>query len=202
MAGACLVSTTDGRGGTLGAAFRNAISRVSRPPRVSYTAKSSRAQWRHLSRTKAGRQALEAAGVSPSPQTLRRWAAGTQQPGKANASKITAAYRTMRLGEIPPALKRGDMKITGRVGTGNDIRERGTHPHSALLIDLGHGDWDRIDAAWALEGFGSFFDDEDDSDGGGEFLEDLISEDLISEDIGGSDGWYFPGGSYTVTITY
>lgn len=44
-----------------------------------------------LTGTKAGREHAAGAGFSPSPQTLRRWKAGTQQPSKKNREALVAA---------------------------------------------------------------------------------------------------------------
>jgi hypothetical protein len=104
----------------------------------------------------------------------------------------------MRKGGIPDWVKSGKMHITGRVGYGPDVRDRGTGTNVPLEVDLSKGQgrryiepgpgthWDAIEEQW---------EDLDDED-----LEDLIGEELISEDIGDSYGWDFPGGSYTVAI--
>jgi hypothetical protein len=186
------VASGTGTGGSFGEAFRDLISSTAEPGRVSYTAKSARSQYKHLTRTARGRAALEQAGLTAAPQTIRRWRGGKQKPGKANSGIIAAAYRVMRQGGIPSSVKTGTMKIAGRVGTGSDVRDRGTPGNAELKINLSRGRWARIDAAWQLDGFASFSDEE---------LEDLVSETLIEPDIGGSDWWYFPGGSYTITLS-
>lgn len=192
-----------GHGSSFAAAFRDALSQVARPPRLSYTAKSGPAQFKQLARTARGRAALEEAGLTAARQTQRRWIGGKQKPSKANAAKISAAYLVIQRGQIPRPVKRGEMLINGRVGTGSDVRNRGSSGNAPLKVSLGNGNWDRIEAAWRSGAIRPGADDEED---GGELddadLEDLISEDLIEEDIGGSDNWYFPGGGYTVTITY
>jgi hypothetical protein len=179
-----------GSGSSFADAFRAALTAVAHAPRASYTARSARAQYRHLMNTRAGRAALGQAGLAAAAQTQRRWLAGRQKPGRANRAIITAAYQAMQQGGIPRSVKSGAMSIRGRVGTGTDIRNRGTGSNAELRIDLSHGQWDRIEPLWDDD----LTDDED--------LEDMISEDLIEPDIGGSDNWYFPGSGYTVTLTY
>jgi hypothetical protein len=143
-------------------------------------------------KTEHGRAALEDAGLTAVAGTRRRWFKREQKPGKAYAAVIGAAYEAMRRGRIPPEVKTGKMHITGRVGTGTDIRDRGSDGNAPLEVDFSHGGaWDRLDKDWADEGI---LPDPD--------LEMVLSEDLIEPDIGGSDWWYFPGGSYTVKFTY
>jgi hypothetical protein len=192
------VAEATGHGGSFAEAFRDALDAAVRAaggaggaPRSSYTARSPRAQYKHLASTARGRQALQDAGITAAPQTRRRWLTGRQNPGKANREAIAEAYRAMQRGGIPDSVRRRDFEIKGRVGTGSDIRDRGTRTHAPLRIRGRSGTWNRLDAIyrsgeWDLLG-----------DGG---VEDLISEDLIEADIGGSDGWFFPGGSYTVTF--
>jgi hypothetical protein len=184
------VASVEGRGGSFGEAFRDALRAAAEAPRPSYTAQSARAQYKHLIKTEAGRAALEEAGLTAAPGTRRRWFGGRQKPGKANAAIIAAAYETMRRGRIPREVKAGKMRITGRVGTGPDVRERGSAGHAPLEVDLSNGSWDRLDQAW---NDGAIDDFE---------IEEIVSADLIEPDIGGSDWWYFPGGNYTVTFTY
>jgi hypothetical protein len=115
----------------------------------------------------------------------------------------------MRRGGVPDWFKRGEMRITGRTGTGGDVRDRGTEGKAPLLIDLGSAD-SRRPRSPALrtpppeDPEGSYWDhferrlEEDPDD---DELEDLIGEDLIEPDIGSSDGWDFPGAAYTVVIS-
>lgn len=178
------MASVTGKGGSLSEAFRNAFARP------SYTAKGAVAQFKHLMQTEAGRQSLVDAGLGAVQQTRRRWLGGKQNPGKANANAIHTAYEAMRRGEIPRAVMSGKMRITGRVGTGTDIRERGTPGHAPLLVDLSQGTWTRVDRLWNSDIIGD-----------AEF-DDVLSEDLIEPDIGGSDNWFFPGSSYTIKFSY
>jgi hypothetical protein len=143
-------------------------------------------------KTDAGREALAAVGMTAAGQTRRRWVFGRQNPGKANAGKIGAAYTAMQngYGSLPKGLKNGKMHITGMVGTGRDIRDRG-HGHNARLeVNLQAGSWTRIDRMW-------WDDDIDDLD-----LEDVISDDLLDPDIPVSDPWYFGGAAYIVDFSW
>jgi hypothetical protein len=184
------MAESTGRGGSFAEAFRAALGAVAEPPRPSYKAKSAEAQYKHLASTRRGRAALQAAGLTATRQTQQRWLTGKQKPSKANGAKIASAYGEMRRGGIPRAVKAGEMQITGRVGTGRDIRNRGTGRQSPLKVRLSRGRWGRIERLWNTDLIG-------DGD-----LEDMISEDLIEPDIGGSDNWFFPGGNYTVTLDY
>jgi hypothetical protein len=184
------MASAEGRGRSMAEAFREGLRAAGAGPRVSYTAKSPAARYKHLMSTRAGRDALEQAGLPAVRQTRRRWIAGRQKPGRANAAVINAVYEALSYRPIPDALKAGKMRITGRVGTGSDIRERGRQGNAPLLIDLSNGYWGNIDRAW-----------DDDSVGDVE-LENMISDDLIIPDIGGSDNWYFPGSDYKVEFDY
>lgn len=184
------MASVDGHGSSFGEAFRDALTAAADAPRPSYNARSPAAQYKHLMKTESGRRALEEAGLGAAPQTRRRWLGGGQKPSKRYAAVIGAAYEAMRRGRIPREVKGGKMRITGRVGTGPDVRDRGTSGNAPLEIDLSNGDWDRLDQAWNDDGV-------DDYD-----IEEIVSADLIEPDIGGSDWWYFPGGNYTVTFIY
>ena len=185
------MAEVSGHGGSFGEAFRDALREAADAPRPSYQARSAGAQYRHLTKTEAGRRALEEAGLGAAAQTRRRWLGGGQKPGKKYAAVISAAYDAMRRGRIPREVKNGKMHITGKVGTGSDVRDRGSTGHAPLLVDLSNGDWTRLDQDWADEDALTDLD-----------LEAVVSEDLIEPDIGGSDWWYFPPSAFTVKFTY
>jgi hypothetical protein len=184
------MASVQGRARSMAEAFREALRAAGSGPRKSYTAKSPAARYRHLMSTRTGSEALEQAGLTAAPQTRRRWLGGRQKPGKANASVINGVYEALARGRIPDALKAGKMRVTGRVGTGSDIRERGRQGNAPLLVDLSNGYWGNIDQAWDSDIIGDV-----------EF-EDMISVDLIEPDIGGSDNWFFPGSDYIVQFDY
>lgn len=64
-------------------------------PLRSYRAKGWQAQLRQLSRTKKGRAAAAAAGLSPTPRTLGGWLTG-KSPNRSNIARIHEAYRSVR----------------------------------------------------------------------------------------------------------
>ena len=160
-------------------------------PRSSYTRTTTLGQFRQLFATESGYKALAAAGLNVrQARTIQGWLEGTSQPNKANAEAINRAYAGMRRGGVPDWVKSATMSITGQVGTGRDVRDRGNDGSAPLHVDLSAGNWAPVQ--------GALDDDELDDDD----LEELIAEELIAEDIGdGSDGWGFPGGAYVVTIT-
>jgi hypothetical protein len=65
-------------------------------PLKSYKAKGWQAQLRQLNAVKRGTAAKQAAGLSPSRETLRRWERGEQRPSKANRERIQEAYGQLR----------------------------------------------------------------------------------------------------------
>ncbi|MGW1290464.1 hypothetical protein ACWD4N_44510 [Streptomyces sp. NPDC002586] len=79
------------------------------------------------------------------------------------------------------------LHTSGKVKTGNDERERGTRRAAPLRIDGSRGTWDEIEELWLA---GELTDDQ---------FEDHFIDDVIVADIGeGTDGWEFPGTSYSV----
>jgi hypothetical protein len=190
-----------GSGNSLAAAFRQAIAQASLGgARPSYRLRSPAAQFRQLSRTRLGRQALEQAGVRPAAVTRARWLSHVQRPSRSNTDAIRHAYGAMQQGGIPDWVKRRPAEISGSVRTGSDERDRGSDEHAPLRVNLGAGNesrikegdpdrthWDAIEEALAR--------DADDDE-----LDELLG-DLIAEDIPPSDFWEFPGDSYTFVIS-
>lgn len=195
------MAETTGGGGSLAAAFREALSKVSLGrPRESYTAAGWHAQVRQLTGTERGYQAMSEAGVHATRRTLTAWLSEERAPSKANREAISRAYEAMRRGGIPDWVKRGDLEVTGRVKTGRDDRDRGQAGAAPFRVDLGAGNEPRITLGepgrthWeAIER--AIEDGADDDE-----LEELIG-DLIAEDVTPSDLWEFPGSSYGVVIT-
>ncbi|WP_369395457.1 hypothetical protein AB5J72_00990 [Streptomyces sp. CG1] len=90
---------------------------------------------------------------------------------------------------IPDHVKNGQFEISGLVKTGNDERERGTRRATPLRIDASRGDWNEIEELWLAD---ELTDDE---------FEDRFIDDVIVADIGeGTNGWEFPGTSYSVEL--
>lgn len=71
-------------------------------PLVSYRDRTPRAQWRKLTDTRAGREALAQANVNPSRSTLRKWSGGAA-PGRVYAAAIAQAYEARRTAEARAA---------------------------------------------------------------------------------------------------
>lgn len=161
------------------------------PRKKSYTATGWHAQISKLTQHSRGAWAADRAGLDVSHTTVVRWLsyAGPedQAPSKENQSKIAEAYGLLAGGIWDPANERRDYRIKGRVKTGSDDRERGTNGQAPLLIDGRSGNWTRIREAYET---GEITEDE---------AEEWFISDVIVEDIGdGSDGWEFPGPSYSV----
>ena len=169
----------------VGRAFINALAAAAGGTvgvRRSYTAKGWHTQISKLTSSPRGYLAAESAGLSVNHRTLVDWLAERREPSKANQARIAKAYALMA-GRWPEEVEGREISITGVIKTGDDERTR------TLNIDTSSANWDRIKEDWE-----SGEVDEDD-------FEDYLIEDVIEEDIGeGSDGWSFPGSSYTVTI--
>lgn len=78
--------------------YRGAAGDASKAkPLKSYTAKGWHAQLRALTGTDRGRAAADAAGLSPSAATLRKWLADEEYPiRKSDRDKIDRAYASIR----------------------------------------------------------------------------------------------------------
>jgi hypothetical protein len=179
-----------GSGDSLGAAIKALVASVSYGrARTSYTAKTIPAQLRALTGTVAGRAAADRAGLAPSRRTLLGWLSEQQAPNAANRARIREAYASLQKGFNRAALQR-DLRLSGVVATGpRDRRNRGADGHMPLLIDGSAGNWDRIEQLWNWDAVPSDFEDA--------FIYDVIREDdALGE---GSDGWDFPGSSYSVS---
>lgn len=181
-----------GSGGTFGQALVGLARQLGYQGRgelSSYTAKGWHAQLVKLTSNDRGYAAADAAGLSPSPETFRRWMLAEQAPSPANRAKIQAAYEAMA-GRFPrELLQRMTFEIRGKVDMGGgDVRDRGHDGNAPLRIEGRYADWDRIEELWESGDL-----DPDD-------FEDLFIEDVIAEDIGdGSDGIDLPGGGYVVS---
>jgi hypothetical protein len=186
------VSAT-GSGDSLGEALLAAIAAAAGSDRPgeyrSYTATGWHAQLSKLTSSGRGYQAAESVGLSASARTLKAWLSEQQTPSPANRSLIERAYRAMA-GRWPGAAIEGkDIRITGRVGIGSDVRARGTAGAAPFLIDGSAGSWDAIRDEWQS------------GEPDAEQVEDDFIEDVLEADLGeATEEWSFPGGGYTVTI--
>ena len=192
---------TTGAAGSLGAALNNLLRTHGVQPlrRLStYHAKRWHAQLSQLTHTQRGYEALERAGLSVRPETLIKWLSDAEyNVRRGHREAIHAAYESVAIvpaDPIPQPFKDGQFEITGVVRTGDDERIRGGASSSGritapLRIDGRSGNWSEIERKWAE----SELDDD--------AFEDDFIDHVIIEDIGeGTDGWDFPGTSYTVTV--
>jgi hypothetical protein len=184
-----------GRGGSLGAALNDLLrSQVTPRHRLSsYNARHWHAQLSQLTGTHRGYQALEEAGLDVTVKTLLNWLSDPEyNVRRSYQDLIHTAYENVaivRANPIPDHVKNGQFEISGTVKTGDDERERGTRRAAPLRIDASRGDWDEIEELWAA---GELTDNE---------FEDHFIDDVIVADIGeGTDGWDFPGASYSVEL--
>ncbi|MGW7362428.1 hypothetical protein ACWGI8_03135 [Streptomyces sp. NPDC054841] len=188
-------------GDSLGAALNELLREHGVQPlrRLStYHAKHWHAQLSQLTHTRRGYEALERAGLSVRPETLIKWLSDPEyNVRRSYRAVIHAAYESAAVvpaDPIPQSFKDAPLEITGLVKTGDDERFRGGLSDTGritapLRIDGRNGNWVEIERKWAA----GELDDES-------FEEDFI-EYVIIEDIGeGTDGWDFPGISYTVVI--
>lgn len=174
-----------GRGDSLGAALRSLIA-AHGGQKATYTAKGWHAQLRALGDTQAGRDAADRAGLAPTSRTYLRWLAEEQTPSPANRAKIQQAYARAGRHPLPETMK-VNINIRGKVGFGDDVRDRGANSTQDLLIGDHYGaDWDDFAEAWE-EGL----DDER--------LEAAFIEHCVVPDLDTSDDVSFPGGAYTVS---
>jgi len=101
-----------------------------RGPLRSYKAKGWDAQWRKITGSKRGQEAMREAGLNPSKTTMRRWLTGSQAPSKANRERIEKAYDELRnpaRGSLREANKKVADQLTEtmrRSGYGATVRFR------------------------------------------------------------------------------
>lgn len=182
-----------GSGDSLGEALLAAIAAAAGSDRPgeyrSYTATGWHAQLSKLTSSGRGYQAAESVGLSATARTLKAWLAEEQTPSPANRGLIERAYRAMA-GRWPGAAIEGrDIRITGDVGIGSDVRHRGGPGTSPFLVDGSAGSWDGIREQWQS------------GDPDAEEVEDLFISDLLEADLGETtENWHFPGSAYTVVI--
>lgn len=179
-----------GSGNSLGAALVALAADMGGAPRkASYTAKGWHAQISRLTSTKAGYEAADAVGLDVTERTLKGWLSEAVEPNARNRALISRAYE--RVAGQWPGWERSTFRVYGDVAQGSDRRTRGDENHSPLLIDGTQA----TGRTWAE------FQEEWESGG---MTEDDIADhfaDVVQDDIGGSEGWSFPGSSYTVTAT-
>ncbi|MFD8406039.1 transcriptional regulator [Streptomyces anulatus] len=145
------------------------------------------ARLNYLTRSDAGYEAMDRAGVHVSPRTLMAWLAEERTPNKANLARLDAAYWDLRRRNVAADLKHR-LNKNGR-GTRveiNPVNQRGVDekyrrdlaPRSVNV----RGVWDRAVDAW-------MDDDLDELDAVWDEILDLIGSDYDGYSYVSSIGW-------------
>ncbi|MYX04216.1 MULTISPECIES: transcriptional regulator [unclassified Streptomyces] len=145
------------------------------------------ARLNYLTRSDAGYEAMDRAGVHVSPRTLMAWLAEERSPNKANLARLDAAYWDLRRRNVAADLK-ARLNNNGR-GTRveiNPVNQRGVEqkyqrdlaPRSVNV----RGVWDRAVDAW-------MDDDLDELDAVWDEVLDLIGSDYDGYSYVSSIGW-------------
>lgn len=153
----------------------------------SFTAKGWHAQISKLTEARGGDNAARAAGLDVSHRTLLAWLAETQEPTPANRARIARAYEFLA-GGWDPAIEQHDHWITGSIVTGADDRTRTLRVEA---YENGPRSWARIRERYQS---GDLTPDEAEE----LFIEDVIMDNDVLGNV--SEGWEFPGSSYSVAI--
>ncbi len=145
------------------------------------------ARLNYLTKSDAGYEAMDRAGVHVSPRTLMAWLAEERTPNKANLARLDAAYWDLRRRDVAADLK-ARLNNNGR-GTRveiNPVNQRGVEekyrrdlaPRSVNV----RGVWDRAVDAW-------MDDDLDELDAVWDEVLDLIGSDYDGYSYVSSIGW-------------
>ncbi|NEB94682.1 transcriptional regulator [Streptomyces bauhiniae] len=116
------------------------------------TTRGLKARLRYLTRSTAGHDAIQEAGITVTPRTLKAWLAGKQRPNKANLTKIDNAYRALRRRNVARYLLQ---RLNANGGTRVEIHPLDqSHvpiPHQRVLEyrRLNIRNWDAIIDAWS-----------------------------------------------------
>ena len=137
----------------LGAAIENMVTGIASPVD---TDRGLSARLRYLTKTDAGYEAMDRAGIHVSPRTLMAWLAEERTPNKANRSRLDAAYWDLRRRNVATDLKHR-LNNDGR-GTRVEINpvdqsgvERRHQRDVASRSIKVRGVWDRAVDAWLDE---------------------------------------------------
>lgn len=160
-----------------------------RPRLKSYTAKGWHAQITKLVSSPRGYAAANKVGLTATKRTVLAWLSEEQTPSAANQQKIQDAYEEMA-GKFPNQIIGADVRISGLVAIGNDVRDRGDLANNPLLIE-GYDTrlWDDIKDAWNR---GTLIPEDFEA-----LFVGLIVDDALD---GPSEPLEFPGGDYIVTF--
>ncbi|WP_225805299.1 transcriptional regulator [Streptomyces sp. NK15101] len=137
------------------------------------------ARLNYLTKSPAGYQAMERAGIEVKPRTLIAWLSGDRDPNKANRSRIDAAYADLRRRNIARSLKKR-LNNNGR-GTRvevHPITQSGVTPSRKRDLDVRKinvrpSQWDQLVDQWAAHDTAGMND-----------TWDAIAEDSIGSDWG------------------
>ncbi|MFJ4839313.1 transcriptional regulator [Streptomyces sp. NPDC088746] len=137
----------------LGAAIENMVTGIASPVDSD---RGLSARLRYLTKTDAGYEAMDRAGIHVSPRTLVAWLAEERTPNKANRTRLDAAYWDLRRRNVATDLKHR-LNNEGR-GTRveiNPVDQSGVgRRHQRELASRSinvRGVWDRAVDAWLEE---------------------------------------------------
>ncbi|WP_331735506.1 transcriptional regulator (plasmid) [Streptomyces sp. NBC_01166] len=134
----------------LGAAIENMVTGITSPVDSD---RGLAARLRYLTKTDAGYEAMDRAGIHVSPRTLMAWLAEERKPNGANLNRLDAAYWDLRRRNVATDLKHR-LNNDGR-GTRVEInpvdqsRVENKHQRDVASRNINvRGVWDRAVDAW------------------------------------------------------
>jgi hypothetical protein len=179
-----------GKGPSLGAALVGLVGSAG-GRKSTYQAKGWHAQLSALTATTRGQSYLEASGLGVTRRTLLAWLAEDRAPTRRNQQFIREAYTAAARKPFPRDELGGMLRIEGKVGFGDDVRDRG-NGCAPLLVEPEHDDaWDRLEDLWEQGNLDPDLWEE-------YFAEDVIGDDPALDDASPGDV-SFPGGAYSVS---
>ncbi|MEU0304644.1 transcriptional regulator [Streptomyces sp. NPDC006175] len=140
----------------LGAAIENMVTGISSPVDSD---RGLAARLRYLTKTDAGYEAMNRAGIHVSPRTLIAWLAEEHKPNGANLNRLDAAYWDLRRRNVATDLKyRLNNNGRGTRGESNPVDQSGVerkHQRDVASRNINvRGVRDRAVDAWIDEDFG------------------------------------------------
>lgn len=182
----------EGKGPSLGVALIGLVGALG-GRKSTYQAKGWHAQLSALTATSRGTSFLDAAGLDVQKRTLLAWLAEDRAPTRANQQLIREAYEAAGRKPFPRDELGGGtvLKIEGKIGFGDDVRDRG-NGCAPLLVEPEHDDaWDRLEDLWDHGNLDPDLWEE-------YFIDDVIGDDPALDDASPGDV-SFPGGAYSVS---
>ncbi|MFB8381797.1 transcriptional regulator [Streptomyces rubiginosohelvolus] len=145
------------------------------------------ARLNYLTKSDAGYEAMDRAGVHVSPRTLMAWLAEERTPNKANLARLDAAYWDLRRRNVAADLKarlnndgRGTRVEINPVNQGG-VEQKYRRDLAPRSVNV-RGVWDRAVDAW-------MDDDQDELDAVWDEVLDLIGSDYDGYSYVSSIGW-------------